>query len=161
MVASSFAWALPGAKKTSQSAVPATEPVQETSTSVESQNSTESVQTETSKSSEELLALLEKNNYIWGTDDIKGVKSAVEDVALDIEINNALIATQSQQIDALKKELKSTRFFADAGVAFGFKEDGINYGLAGDMGIKFGKGLITKVGVQYMLGNLADITNLI
>ncbi len=115
---------------------------------------------ETSTNSEELLALMEKNDYLWGADDIKEVKSIVEDIALDIELSNAINAAQTDQIDSLKKELKATRFFADAGVAFGFTEGGINYGVAGDMGIKFGKGLITKVGVQYMLGNLTDITNL-
>ncbi len=161
LVASSFAWALPGAKKTNQAATPtAAAEVPETSTSAESQSSTESAPSATSISSEELLALMEKNNYLWGADDIKEVKSLVEDVALDTEFTNALVAAQTEQIDSLKKELKATRFFADAGVAFGFNEGGINYGVAGDMGIKFGKGLITKVGVQYMLGNLADIMDL-
>lgn len=161
LVASSFAWALPGAKKTTQAATPtAVVEVPETSTSAESQSSTESVPSETSTNSEELLALMEKNDYLWGADDIKEVKSIVEDIALDIEVSNAINAAQTDQIDSLKKELKATRFFADAGVAFGFTEGGINYGVAGDMGIKFGKGLITKVGVQYMLGNLTDITNL-
>ena len=158
LVASSFVWALPGAKKTNQTA--AVEGVLAASTSEESQSSTASEQRETLISSEELLALMEKNNYLWGADDIKEVKSLVEDVALDTEITNALIAAQSDQIDSLKKELKATRFFADLGVAFGFVESGINYGVAGDMGIKFGKGLITKVGVQYMIGDIANITNL-
>ena len=53
-------------------------------------------------------------------------------------------------------ELRRTKFFADIGAAFGFQEDGVHIGATGDMGLRFGS-FITKVGVQYMIGNLNDI----
>ena len=53
-------------------------------------------------------------------------------------------------------ELRRTKFFADIGAAFGFQDDGVHIGATGDMGLPFGS-FITKVGVQYMIGNLNDI----
>lgn len=114
----------------------------------------------TSDKLNELLTLLEKSNFILGAEKIDTVKQGMEDISYDLELNNALISAQSSQIESLKKELKATRFFMDAGVAFGFKENGLNYGVVGDMGIKFGAGFLTKVGVQYMLGDLSDIKSL-
>ncbi len=112
----------------------------------------------------ELLTLLENSNFILGAEKIDTIRQTVEetvagisDVSSDLELNNALIAAQSGQIESLKKELKSTRFFADTGMAFGFKDKGVLYGVVGDMGIKFGSGLMTKVGVQYMLGDFKSL----
>ncbi len=201
LVASSFVWALPGAKKTTQVATAvSTAPTQE-STSAPSQSSSQNETTATSKSSEvlapvstekaqaatvsvsenlsesleqskmaatteklnELLTLLEKNNFVIGTEKIdtikKTVEESVEGIAYDLELNNALISAQSSQIESLKKELKATRFFMDLGVAFGFKDKGVTYGVVGDMGMKFGQGFIVKTGAQYMVGNLNDIKN--
>lgn len=202
----SCAWALPGAKKTSQIvSVELIEPTQEstsevlpqssqsgtTAASTSSENSVpvsevkvQDKKTETVKESEnlsqsseqnsktavsteklnELLTLLEKSNFILGADKIDTIKQTVEqtveEISYDLELNNALISAQNGQIESLKKELKATRFFVDAGVAFGFKDKGVTYGVVGDMGLKLGKGFLTKVGVQYMLGDLSDIKNL-
>lgn len=161
LVVSCCVWALPGAKK----AVKETQEVVEeeapqTSISVDSQNSSQSEATETSIDLDEALKILKGNNFIIGADKINAVATAVEEVASNQELSNALIATQNQQIESLKKEVNATRFFADLGVAFGFKDKGINYGVVGDMGLKLGKGFITKVGVQYMLGDLSNIGNL-
>ncbi len=158
-MACSCVWALPGAKKTTE-VKQKTEVLpeqQETSTSVESPSLSQSETTGTSTDLDELLTLLEKNNYILGAEKIDTVKKAIEDVSADIGVSNALIEAQMSQIEALKKELASTRFFADLGVAFGFKDVGVNYGVVGDMGIKFGNGLLTKVGVQYMVGDFKSL----
>ena len=66
----------------------------------------------------------------------------------------------NEQVDALYKDLqdalaleKRTRFFADLGVAFGLKEETLNYGATADIGLKFGYGLMFKVGAVYMVGS--------
>lgn len=159
LVVSSFVWALPGAKKTTQVQATAVEEAQETSTSADSQTLTESEVKEISTSLTKLSSLLEENSILWG-DKIEAVKEAATDVSYDVAVNNALIAAQGEQIESLKKELKKTKFFVDFGVAFGFKEQAITYGTVADMGMKLGKGLLIKTGVQYMMGNFADITNM-
>lgn len=160
LVASCCVWALPGAKKAVKETPVVEEEAPQISTSVDSQNSSQSEATETSIDLDEALKILKGNNFIIGAEKINAVATAVEEVASNQELNNALIATQNQQIESLKKEVNATRFFADLGVAFGFKDKGINYGVVGDMGLKLGKGFITKVGVQYMLGDLSNISNL-
>ena len=157
LVASSSAWALPGAKKTTQ-VVTAPEEVQETSTSEDSQTLTESEVREISTSLTKLSNLLEENSILWG-DKIEAVKEAATDVSYDVAVNNALIAAQGEQIESLKKELKKTRFFVDFGVAFGFKEKAITYGAVADMGMKIGTGLLVKTGVQYMIGDFSNLAN--
>lgn len=64
------------------------------------------------------------------------------------------IVDASALVTDLKKDAYGTKFFADLGAAFGFKKDAVQYGIVGDMGLKFGKGFLTKVGVQYMLGDI-------
>ena len=71
----------------------------------------------------------------------------------------------NEQVDALYKDLQDalrestkTKFFADLGVAFGLKEKALNYGVTGDIGLRFGKGLMLKVGAVYMVGS--DFTNI-
>lgn len=58
--------------------------------------------------------------------------------------------------EQLKKEI-GTKFFANVGAAFGFKSTEIQYGVCGDMGIRFGKGFLMSVGVQYMLGDFGKV----
>lgn len=58
--------------------------------------------------------------------------------------------------EQLKKEV-GTKFYANVGAAFGFKSTEIQYGVCGDMGIRFGKGFLMSVGVQYMLGDFGNI----
>ncbi len=64
------------------------------------------------------------------------------------------IVDASALVSDLKKDAYGTKFFADLGAAFGFKKDAVQYGIVGDMGLKFGKGFLTKIGVQYMLGDI-------
>lgn len=153
-------------KSSESSATVSAQETKAAETTKESQSSSQSLEqsSKTTVSTEklnELLDLLEKSNFILGAEKIDTIKQTVaetvEGISYDIELNNELIAAQSGQIESLKKELKATRFFMDAGVAFGFKENGVNYGVVGDMGIKFGSGLMTKVGVQYMLGDFHSL----
>lgn len=58
--------------------------------------------------------------------------------------------------EQLKKEI-GTKFYANVGAAFGFKSTKIQYGVCGDMGIRFGKGFLMSVGVQYMLGDFGKV----
>lgn len=58
--------------------------------------------------------------------------------------------------EQLKKEV-GTKFYANIGAAFGFKSTEIQYGVCGDMGIRFGKGFLMSVGVQYMLGDFGNV----
>lgn len=154
-MASSFVWALPGAKKTTEVKA---QPEQVTSTSADSSNLTESEVNEISKSLTELLNLLDNKTAIWGSK-IDEVKEAANDVSYDIAMSNALNAALTQQVDALKKELNKTRFFMDFGVAFGFADKAVTYGAVADMGMKFGGGFIVKTGAQYMIGSFSNIKN--
>ena len=160
LVVSCCVWALPGAKKAvKETPVAMEESAQETPLE-NSQNSSQTEQTETSETSDELLKTLKGNSFIVGADKINAIITKMEDLENDVAMNQALLATQINQNEELEKKLKATRFFMDFGVAFGFKDKGINYGVVGDMGLKFGKGFLTKVGVQYMLGDLSNIGNL-
>lgn len=152
--------------KNSETSVPVSEDSKKTETAKESENlsQTSELNSKTAVSTEklnELLTLLENSNFILGAEKIDTIRQTVEEtvegISSDLELNNALIEAQSGQIEALKRELKTTRFFADAGMAFGFKDQGVMYGVVGDMGIKFGSGLMTKVGVQYMLGDFKSL----
>jgi hypothetical protein len=73
------------------------------------------------------------------------------------ELNEQVDALYKDLQDALKESTK-TKFFADLGVAFGLKEKALNYGVTGDIGLRFGKGLMLKVGAVYMVGS--DFTNI-
>ena len=55
----------------------------------------------------------------------------------------------------LLKEKKS-KFFADAGLAFGFENKALQFGLAGDIGMRFGSSLLGKIGATYMFGSFAE-----
>ena len=66
----------------------------------------------------------------------------------------------NEKVDSLYQDLqdalalnKRTRFFADLGAAFGLKEKALQYGMTADIGLKFGCGLMVKVGAIYMIGS--------
>ena len=160
LVVSCCVWALPGAKKVAKETPIAVEEDSQETQSENSQSSSQTEQTETSKTSDELLKTLKDNNFIIGADKINAIITKIENLESDVAINQTLLANQINQNEELEKKLKATRFFTDFGIAFGFKDKGINYGVVGDMGIKFGKGFLTKVGVQYMLGDFSNIKNL-
>lgn len=126
-------------------------PIVEETTSTESTGTS----TETSNSSTESSKVndidIESKNVLKGE---------------DLAVFKVVYADLKTQVGDLQKEnadlLKETKskFFADLGLAFGFKDKTFNYGFAGDVGIRFGKSLIGKIGATYMFGSFADIKNI-
>ena len=161
LVVSCCAWALPGAKKQAEVKT-VTETTAEASAATTSESSGTTSQSESelmAQLSESLLETLRKSNFVIGTEKIEDITEKVEVVLAGIDAQGAIIEEQSKQIEALEKKNKATRFFADFGVAVGFKDEGVTYGATADMGLKFGKGLLFKVGTTYMIGEFKDIKN--
>lgn len=52
------------------------------------------------------------------------------------------------------KKANGTKYLVDAGMAFGFKDKAVQMGVVGDMGIRFGKNFVSKIGLQYMACDL-------
>lgn len=75
-------------------------------------------------------------------------KNAVYDVGQDIEDLKA----------DLQKEIR-TKFFVDAGLAFGFR-DALTFGVVGDFGIRKGS-VVFKVGGQYMIGDAHEVAGIL
>ena len=128
LVASSFVWALPGAKKKGE----VTEEVTATSSKVVTATTT------TSNELSEVLGKIDSNI---------AVSQSTKD-----ELNTKVDALYQDLQDALALS-KRTKFFTDIGVAFGLKEKSVQYGFTGDIGVKFGIGLMVKIGAVYMIGN--------
>lgn len=78
---------------------------------------------------------------------LKGTKEELKD-----ELNKYADNLYGDLQEALKAS-KRTKFFADLGVAFGLQEKTLQYGMTGDLGVKFGCGLMVKVGAVYMVGS--------
>lgn len=142
-----FAWPL---KSTEKEVTPNEETIQ----NVSSEKSTETLTVLETQSTNSLTASdLEGRTVVMGKDlaTLKEQFYTLEDsVALLIEDNRKL----NEELD---KE-KGQKFFADLGLAFGVSEGSIMYGAVGDIGMRFGKGLMLKLGGQYMLGSFSDIT---
>lgn len=159
MVVCSCAWALPGAKK--QAEVKTIETAEaSTVTASEPSATTSPAESEmTAAISDSLLKTLKDSNFVIGTEKINDITEQVELVLAGVEAQASVIDMQQKQIDELEKKNKATRFFADFGVAVGFKDEGVTYGATADMGLKFGKGLLFKVGTTYMIGEFKDFKN--
>ena len=162
LVVCSCVWALPGAKKTTQAKVETvTEKQPSTATTSEQSGTTSQTESElTAQLSESLLQTLKESNFIIGTEKIEDITSKAETLIKTAEAQTALVALQQEQIDILEAQAKKTKFFADFGVAIGFKESGVTYGATMDMGLKIKKGLMLKVGTTYMIGSLSDFSSI-
>lgn len=90
------------------------------------------------------------------------IASDVEIVLADLEEKEAIIAelaeansAQADQIAYIQgrydKEL-ATKFYANVGGVIGFKGNAPTWGVTGNIGLRFGKGLLIGTGVQYMVG---------
>lgn len=155
LVACSCAWALPGAKKTTEVAQTA---VQSATAQISSEpvTTSQTALSETQTDYSSLLETLKKSNFIIGSDKVEEITNQVELVVEGIEAQQAVIGYQQSQIEALEKAQRRTRFFADFGVALGFKDEGVTYGATADLGLKFNKGLMVKLGTTYMVGSISD-----
>lgn len=84
----------------------------------------------------------------------------------DLEVFKIVYADLKKNVSDLQSEnaklLKETKskFFADLGLAFGVKNKAVTYGFAGDIGMRFGKSFIGKIGATYMFGSFSDIKNI-
>ncbi len=161
MVGSFCVWALPGAKKTTEVTVQETAAQPETvQTSSEQPATSPTASSETQIDYSSLLETLKNSNFIIGAEKIEDITNQVELVVAGIEAQRSVIGYQQSQIEALEKAQKRARFFADFGVAIGFKEKGVTYGATADMGVKFSKGFMIKLGTTYMVGEIKDFENM-
>ena len=163
LLVSSSVWASTWVKKRTAPVqeVPAVEQgllqEQETSTSEESQPQPEEELSQISQSLNGLFDLLKSSKYLMGADKIDQVLTGVNRVAEDVTLQNELIDAQNQQIEALKKELKKTRFFADFGLSAGVKEDTVKLGILGEMGLKLPNQMIVKTGITWSAFDAKDL----
>ena len=114
----------------------------------ETQISSEETQKEQSTDSQQTLTSLDGKVVIFGSE-LETVKKDVEDVQSAM----ALLVQKNEILENNLKKANGTKFFADAGVAIGFGEESIQYGLTADIGMRFGGSLMVKTGVQYMVGS--------
>lgn len=144
----SSVFALP--KKASSEVQPEVMPVTEPS-KVSSEPVTETSEpvTETSPELETLLTNLEGKFVITGST-LKNLQNEFANFKGDYE---QLKTDYSSLKDEMSK-VNRTRFFLDLGAAFSFKEEGLAYGMTGDMGLKFGKGFKTQMGITYMMEDI-------
>lgn len=122
----------------------------ETTVSESTETSTETSSNSTSSSKENEIDI-ESKKVLKGEDleIFKVVYSDLKTNVADLQEENA----------KLLKETRS-KFFADLGLAFGFKDKAVNFGFAGDIGMRFGSSLMGKLGATYMFGSFADIKNI-
>ena len=118
----------------------------------ETQKSSEETQSEQSTDSQQTLTSLDGKVVIFGSQ-LETVKKDVEDVQSAM----ALLISKNEQLEKSLKKANGTKFFADFGVAVGFGESSIMYGLTGDIGMRFGGSFMIKTGVPYMVGNFGSI----
>lgn len=148
LLASSSVWAIPGIKKPAE-----TPEVPDVLVVTDTTGNSESAQSAKYVTSEELLEILNKSGWVLGGSKIEKLQEGVEAISKTNLEQNLEIARLAA---ALKKE-QSTKFFADFGAAFGFRSEMVQYGIVGDMGIRFGKGLMVKTGAQYMVGDFGKL----
>lgn len=150
----SSAWAIPGIRKPSEE-----KPSAESTSEVIIIENSESEANVKYVSYEELSKILNGRIEILGTERIDTILTTVDKLEQTVKEQNEEIARQDQEIAEVKaayaKEM-GTKYFADLGAAFGFKDTKVQYGFVGDMGLRFGKGLMVKTGVQYMVGDLGQ-----
>lgn len=118
----------------------------------ETQISSEETQKEQSTDSQQTLTSLDGKVVIFGSE-LETVKKDVEDVQSAM----ALLVQKNEILENNLKKANGTKFFADAGVAIGFGEESVQYGLTADIGMRFGGSFMVKTGVQYMVGSFGAI----
>ena len=118
----------------------------------ETQISSEETQKEQSTDSQQTLTSLDGKVVIFGSE-LETVKKDVEDVQSAM----ALLVQKNEILENNLKKANGTKFFADAGVAIGFGEESVQYGLTADIGMRFGGSFMVKTGVRYMVGSFGAI----
>lgn len=159
LLASSFAWAIPGIKQTS-----AEKPSATSTPEVIIIENSESEAKANYVSYEELSQILDGKIKVLGAERIDSILTTVDALEKTVNEQNDEIERQEQEIAEVKvayAEVKAayekeigTKYFADLGMAFGFRSDKLQYGFCADMGLRFGRGLMVKTGVQYMVADV-------
>lgn len=148
------------------SASEAVEPVEsvveskETSTiSVETPTVSETSSTGSEASAiDEILEAIEKSGAFMLPGQLKALK---EELKAELTAVADDFDAHINQLEAdLQKEKYGSKFFADLGLAFGLK-DAVQFGFCGDIGMRFGKGLMFKVGGQYMVGDTREVIGIL
>lgn len=83
----------------------------------------------------------------------------------EYELNTALLAESNRTLEeentALQEKLKKavrSKFFANVGALYNFKG---KLGVATNVGMRIGDGMMVSTGVQYMIGTLGDVAKII
>ena len=121
-------------------------------TPVNSVTESGTTQSEQSADSQQTLTSLDGKVVIFGSQ-LETVKKDVEDVQSAM----ALLIAKNEELETSLKKANGTKFFADFGVAVGFGEASVMYGLTGDIGMRFGGSFMVKTGVQYMVGSFGSL----
>ena len=107
----------------------------------------------------EILTKLDSQKVVLGSDlqtlkdDVGAMASAMAVLVADNRaLNDSLAAAQKKYADEMK-----TKYFADFGASFGFKESKILYGGVAEMGLRFGRGLMVKTGANYLIGEVGKL----
>ena len=176
LVVSSWLWAFPGRKQQKELAIQEEFPEEVIQISSEPEAKTESSVLRTD--SEELMRLPEETvtaeldsadiiNNDAVLDELRQLleeqvtdqfeaESDIERLRAQNEEISALNSSQADEIAYLKgrldKEL-SSKFFADLKGIIGFRDKIPEWGIGGDIGIRFGSGLMISAGASYMIGS--------
>lgn len=74
----------------------------------------------------------------------------------DLKTENAAQADELAYLNGAYDAETSTKAYARIGGVLGFENSIPAFGVSGALGLRFGKGLLTEVGAQYMIGTIKD-----
>lgn len=100
---------------------------------------------------EELVTTLElvRDDYAIVMADAEEKQAIIDELADE----NAALADQVAYMKGRYDKAISTRFFTNAGLAIGFKNNLPTWGAVANFGARFGNGMTISAGAQYMVGN--------
>ena len=127
-------------------------PVESVKTEEKSANPSLEMQNDVSTKLTETSANLENKVVVAGAD-LNTLKSDMVSLSSSV---SALIA-DNRDLQARLAAETGTKYFMDFGMLFGFKEKAMKVGAVGEMGIRFGKGLLVKTGIQYSAFEIGKI----
>ena len=105
-----------------------------------------------SEDSQKTLSNLDGKVVVFGSE-LETIKKDMEDV----QVATDLLIQKNAMLEESLKKANGTKLFADVGIAIGFGDDSIKYGITGDVGTRFGKSFMVKTGIQYMLGSFGKV----
>lgn len=143
-----FAWPVKAEKIPVEAPTPT---VEETS-----QNPSLPTQNDNSTKLEQMSTNLDNKMVVMGSD----LTALKEDMA-DLTVAFATLVADNRALnDELAKE-RGSKWFADLGASFGFKNDDLVYGVVGDIGYRLKSSLMLKLGTQMTIGTLTDVKKIV